>query len=66
MCSSYFQEGLDEIIGYIDVAVRQVVGPLNLKKEMTVRDILGLIMVIRDKVGSWTSFMCLLRYGKGS
>ena len=23
-------------------------------------------MVIRDKVGSWTSFMCLLCYGKGS
>ena len=27
-------------------------GPLSLKKELTVRDLLGLIMVIRDKVCS--------------
>ena len=44
------QEGLDDVIGRIDVAVREVIGPLTLKKELSVRDILGLIMVIRDKV----------------
>lgn len=49
------QEGLDEIIGRIDVAVREIIGPLTLKKELTVRDILGLIMVIRDKVESGES-----------
>jgi len=49
------QDGLDDIIMRIDGAVREVIGPLTLKKELTVRDILGLIMVIRDKVESGES-----------
>jgi len=49
------QNGLDDIIGRIDIAVREVVAPLSLKKELTVRDLLGIIMVIRDKVESGES-----------
>lgn len=49
------QDGLDEIVSLVDAAVREVIGPINLKKEMTARDIAGLIMVVRDKVESGES-----------